>query len=64
MRLSNLAGSMMIDFRRPNTPSTAMPRILKGNKINQKMGYNTNAKSASGQQNINRNIQAINVIMY
>ena len=64
MRLSNLAGSIMIDFKRLNTPSTAMPRILKGNKINQKIGYSTNAKSASGQQNINRNIQAMNVIMY
>ncbi|MEO8852685.1 MAG: hypothetical protein ABI359_02845 [Ginsengibacter sp.] len=62
--MSNLPGSIIIDFRRLNMPSTAMPRILKGNKINQKMGYNTNAKSASGQQNIKRNIQAMNVIMY
>jgi hypothetical protein len=59
----NLAGSIIIDFRRLKTPSTAMPSILNGSKSNQITGYNTNAKIASGQQKINRKIQAMNVIM-
>ncbi|MEO6837466.1 MAG: hypothetical protein ABI185_03700 [Ginsengibacter sp.] len=53
----------MIDLRRLNTPSTAMPRSLKGNMINHTMGYNTKAKIANGQQNIKRNIHTMNVIM-
>lgn len=63
IRFISLAGNMIIDFRKLNTPSTAMPSSLKGSMINHKMGYNTNAKIASGQQNIKRNIQAINVII-
>ncbi|MEO6843934.1 MAG: hypothetical protein ABI184_02110 [Ginsengibacter sp.] len=63
MRFSSLAGSIIIDFRRPNTPSTAMPSSLSGSMINHTMGYNTNAKIASGQQNINRKIHAMNAII-
>jgi|GEM_PF-3474552 len=63
-RLNSLPGSIIIDFKRLNTPSTAIPSILKGRMSNHTMGYNTNAKIASGQQNINRKIQAIKVIMY
>ena len=59
----SLAGSIIIDFRRLNTPSTAMPNSLKGSMINHTIGYNTNVKIASGQQNINRKIQAMNVII-
>ena len=38
-----------------------MPSILKGNMANHTMGYITKAKIANGQQNTNRNIQAIKV---
>ena len=60
---NNLPGSVIIDFRRLNTPPTAMPSSLKGSMSNQITGYNTKAKSANGQQNINRKIQAMNVII-
>jgi hypothetical protein len=53
----------MTDFRSLNTPSTAIPSSLKGSKISHTMGYNTKAKTASGQQNIKRKIQAMNVII-
>ena len=62
-RLIILPGSKIIDFRRLKTPSTAMPSILKGSMANHTMGYNTKAKIANGQQNTNRNIQAIKVII-
>jgi hypothetical protein len=54
---------MMIDFKRPNTPSTAIPSNMNGSKINQTMGYNINARTARGQQKINSNIHAMNVII-
>jgi hypothetical protein len=53
----------MIDLIRLNTPSTAIPNNLKGTISNHTMGYKTKASSASGQQNINSNIQAMNVII-
>jgi hypothetical protein len=53
-----------MDLKRLNTPSTAIPSSLKGKRINHTTGYNTKAAIANGQQNIKRNIQAINVIMY
>lgn len=62
-RCSNLPGSIMIPFSKPKTPSTAMPSNLKGSVINQKTGYNTKAKIASGQQSINKMIQVKNVNM-
>ena len=40
-----------------------MPSNLNGSVSNQKMGYSTKAKMASGQQNIKRMIQAMNVNM-
>ncbi len=60
-RCNNLPGNVMIAFNKPKTPSTAMPRILKGNSNNHTMGYNTNARIASGQQSINKIIQQRNV---
>jgi hypothetical protein len=53
----------MIPLNNPNTPSTAKPRIRKGSKSNQKIGYNTNARMAIGQQRIKRMIQIKNVSM-
>lgn len=41
-----------------------MPSIRKGSVSNQKIGYSTSAKIASGQQRIKRMIQAMNVTMY
>jgi hypothetical protein len=48
-------------FNKPKTPSPAMPSNLNGKESSQKIGYNTNAKIASGQHNINKMIQARNV---
>jgi hypothetical protein len=54
----------MIDFKRPNTPSTAMPSNLNGSIISHIIGYSIRARIASGQQKINSNIQAMKVIMH
>ncbi|MEO8860379.1 MAG: hypothetical protein ABI358_03095 [Ginsengibacter sp.] len=54
---------MMMLFNKPKTPSTAMPSNLKGNVSNETIGYSTKAKIASGQQSINKMIQAMNVNM-
>ena len=51
----------MIPLNNPRNPSTAIPINLNGSASNQKIGYNINAKIASGQQRINRMIQAMNV---
>jgi len=53
----------MMPFSKLKTPSTAIPSILNGIDSIQKMGYNTSAKIASGQQSIKRMIQAKNVNM-
>lgn len=60
-RCSNLPGSIIMPFSKLNTPSTAMPSNLNGSVSIQKMGYKSKAKIASGQQSINKMIQAINV---
>ncbi|HET7115127.1 MAG TPA: hypothetical protein VFI29_01470 [Hanamia sp.] len=59
----SLTGNIITDFKRLNTPSTAIPSSLKGSMTNHTMGYNINAKMASGQQNIKRKIHAMNVII-
>jgi len=60
-RCNNLPGSMMMLFSKPKTPSTAIPSNLNGKVSNQKTGYKTKARIASGQQSIKRMIQAMNV---
>ena len=60
-RCSILPGSVMMPFSKPKTPSTAIPSNRNGSVSIQKTGYNTNANMASGQQSINRMIQAMNV---
>ena len=52
---------MMMPFSKPKTPSTAIPSNLNGKVSNQKTGYRTKARIASGQQSIKRMIQAMNV---
>jgi hypothetical protein len=56
-------GNIMIPFNNANSPSTAIPKIRNGMVRIQKIGYSTNARIASGQQNIKRIIQAKNVNM-
>ena len=60
-RFKILEGNIMIPLNNPRNPSTAIPINLNGSASNQKIGYNINAKIASGQQRINRMIQAMNV---
>jgi len=54
---------MMMPLSKLKTPSTAIPANLNGNVSIQKKGYNTRARSASGQQSTNKISQAINVNM-
>lgn len=60
--LNTLAGNMNRALIKPKTPSTAKPNILKGNNINQIMGYNKRNATASGQQITNRINQSSNFI--
>lgn len=54
---------MMMPLSKLKTPSTAIPANLNGKVSIQKKGYNTRARSASGQQSTNKISQAINVNM-
>lgn len=63
-RCSSLPGSMRMPFSRPKTPSIAMPNNLNGSVSNQKTGYSTKAKIASGQQSITKTIQVKNVSIW
>jgi hypothetical protein len=51
----------MIPLINPKMPSTAMPSILNGIEMIQKIGYSSKAKIAMGQQRIKRIIQPMNV---
>jgi hypothetical protein len=54
---------MMMALIKPNTPSTAMPKILNGIERIQNSGYNTKPSKASGQQSTNRMIQRRKLII-
>ncbi len=60
-RCNSFPGNRMIPFNNPNNPSTAIPKIRNGIVSIQKIGYNTNARIANGQQKIKRKIQVKNV---
>ena len=55
--LKTLPGNRIIPFNNSKAPSTAIPNIRKGSVSSQKMGYNTRARIASGQQKIKSIIQ-------
>jgi hypothetical protein len=52
-----------IDLSNWNTPSTAIPKILKGMDISQKIGYKIIARIAKGQHKMNTNNQSKNDII-
>lgn len=60
---SILPGSRMMPFSNTKMPSTATPSNLNGSVSIQKIGYNTKANIAIGQQKIKRMIQAMNAII-
>jgi len=54
---------MMMALIKLNTPSTAIPKILKGMERIQNSGYKTKPSNASGQQSTNRMIQSKKLII-
>jgi len=52
-----------MDLINDSTPSTANPNMRKGSSNNQMMGYNINARIASGAQTANNINQSKKVII-
>jgi hypothetical protein len=48
------AGKNKIPFSNPNTPSTAIPKIRNGKRINHTNGYAISASKASGQHSTSK----------
>lgn len=60
--LKILAGKVMIALNKSKTAFTVMPISRKGRRRSQTIGYKNRAKSAMGQQIINRMNQSKNLI--
>ncbi len=63
MRFNNLEGNKKIDLINDNKPSTAKPKIRKGNNSSHTIGYSTSARIAKGAQTTNKTSQSKKVII-